>query len=88
VFTQSPVGLEFSLALLHWPPSLIRTHHLSRDPLVQIGHQDFVCCGPKVRPLLLSTPVTSPMCRRHRRVLYTQKVVQPVVPGRRGTRAR
>src|SRR5574341_756000 len=39
----------------------------------------FVCFGPRLRPRLLRITVTSPMCRRHRRVLYTQKVLQPLV---------
>jgi hypothetical protein len=41
VFTQSQVRLQLPMDLLHRPSSLIRTHHLSRRPLVQIGRQDF-----------------------------------------------
>src|SRR5918995_566392 len=41
VFPQSQVRLEVPSDLLHWPPTLIRTHHLSRRPLGEIGHEDF-----------------------------------------------
>ena len=41
VAAQPKVRLELAVDLLHGPPSLVRTHDLSRDPLVQIGHQDF-----------------------------------------------
>ena len=34
-----------------------------------------------VTPFLLRTTVTSPTCRRHKRVLYTQKVLRPLIPG-------
>src|SRR6266481_2163750 len=34
----------------------------------------FVGVGPRVRPRFLRTTVTSPRCRRPRRVLYPQKV--------------
>jgi len=50
VCTQFQGGLEFPLNLLHRPPSLIRTHHLSGDPLVQMGHQDFRRFGADVTP--------------------------------------
>jgi hypothetical protein len=40
--------------------------------------------GPTLRPFFLRPTVTSPTCRSHRRVLDTQKVLQPCVPGRRG----
>src|SRR5918992_2070246 len=50
VFTQSQVGLEFPIDLLHGPSSLVCTYHLSRDPLVQIGHQDFCIFRADVTP--------------------------------------
>src|SRR3954451_9588156 len=52
VCTQSQVGLEFPIDLLHGPSSLVCTDHLSRDPLVQIGHQDFCMFGADVTPSL------------------------------------
>ena len=50
VLAQPEVRLQLAINLFHWPPSLIRPHHLSRDPLVQIGHQDFRMLGAKVTP--------------------------------------
>src|SRR5215471_1222617 len=50
VCPQAQVRLEFSIDLLHWPPSLIRAHHLSPRPLVQIGHQDFRMLWAQVTP--------------------------------------
>ena len=80
VCTQAQVGLEFSIDLLHGPLTLIGTNHLSRDLLVQIGHQTFRLFWAQVPPSLTqhhSTTVTSPMCGRYRRVLDTQQVGQP-----------
>src|SRR5712692_3712167 len=50
VLAQPEVRLQLAIDLFHWPPSLIRTHHLSRDPLVQIGHQDFRLFWAEVTP--------------------------------------
>src|SRR5712692_3426850 len=50
VLAQPEVRLQLTIALFHWPPSLIRTHHLSRDPLVQSGHQDFRLFWAEVTP--------------------------------------
>src|SRR4029434_412523 len=50
VYTQSPVGLEFSIDLLHGPSALVGTDHLSRNPFVQIGHQDFGIFWADVTP--------------------------------------
>jgi hypothetical protein len=41
VLTQPEVRLQLAVDLFHRPPSLVGTDYLSRDPLVQIGHQDF-----------------------------------------------
>jgi hypothetical protein len=45
--SSAPYGF---MALLHGPPALIRTHHLSRRPFVQSGHQDFRLFEPQVTP--------------------------------------
>src|SRR5687767_9871576 len=50
VFTQAKVGLEFPIDLLHGPSALVCTDHLSRNPLVQIGHQDFGMFWAEVTP--------------------------------------
>ena len=50
VLPQPEVCLQFPIDLLHGPPSLIGTHHLSRRPLVQIGHQDFRMVWADVSP--------------------------------------
>ena len=50
VGTRSQVGLEFPIDLLHGPSALVCTDHLSRDPLVQIGHEDFVLFRARVSP--------------------------------------
>ena len=50
VLAQPEVCLQLAIDLFHRPPSLVRTHHLSRDPLVQIGHQDFRMFGADVSP--------------------------------------
>ena len=47
---QSQGSLEFPIDLLHGPSTLVGTDHLSGDPLVQIGHQDFRLLGAKVTP--------------------------------------
>ena len=47
---QSQVCLEFPLDLLHRPPALVCTYHLSRRPLVQIGHQEFRLLRAQVPP--------------------------------------
>src|SRR2546426_6197666 len=50
VLAQPEVGLQLAIDLFYWPPSLICTYHLSRDPLVQIGHQDFRMFRAQVTP--------------------------------------
>ena len=50
VCTQSQVGLEFPIDLLYGPSALIGTDHLSRNPFVQIGHQDFCMFWAGVTP--------------------------------------
>src|SRR5215471_7841172 len=50
VLAQAQVGLEFSIDLLYGPSSLVGTDYLSRDPLVQIGHQDFRMFRADVTP--------------------------------------
>jgi hypothetical protein len=50
VCPQSQVSLKFPMDLLHGPPALVCTDHLSRDPLVQIGHQDFCLFRAQVPP--------------------------------------
>src|SRR5918999_789209 len=52
VLSQPQVRLQLPIDLLHGPPSLIRRHHLSRGPLVQIGHQDFRMLRADVSPFL------------------------------------
>src|SRR5438128_6687919 len=52
VCTPAQVRLELPMDSLHRPPSLIRTHHLSRRPLVQSGHQDFRMLRAQVPPSL------------------------------------
>jgi hypothetical protein len=41
ICSQSQVSLKFPMDLLHRPPALVWTDYLSREPFVQIGHQDF-----------------------------------------------
>src|SRR5215470_15852355 len=41
VLTQPEVRLQLPVDLFHRPSALVCTDHLSRDPLVEIGHQDF-----------------------------------------------
>src|SRR5437588_3617098 len=50
VLAQPKVRLQLAVDLFHWPPSLICRHYLSRDPLVQIGHQDFRMVWAEVTP--------------------------------------
>src|SRR6266571_6745832 len=50
VSSQPKVRLQLPIDLRHGPPSLIGTHHLSRRPLVQIGHQDFRMFRADVSP--------------------------------------
>ena len=50
VCTQSQVGLEFPIDLLYGPSALLGTDHLSRNPFVQIGHQDFCMFWAGVTP--------------------------------------
>ena len=50
VCPQSQVRLEFPIDLLHGPSALVGTDHLSRDPLVQIGHEDFRLLLAQVTP--------------------------------------
>src|SRR4029434_3338343 len=50
VGTQSQVRLEFPIDLLYGPSALIGTDHLSRNPFVQIGHQDFCLFWAGVTP--------------------------------------
>src|SRR5262245_55326870 len=51
VFSQPKVRLQLPIDLLHGPPALIGTPHLSRRPLVEIGHQDFRMFRADVSPL-------------------------------------
>src|ERR671934_100417 len=53
---------------LHWY-ALITCRGIHSSRLVT---RIFVRFGPMLRPRLLRTTVTSPMCRRHRRVLYSR----------------
>src|SRR5689334_4087707 len=50
VLTQAQVGLEFPIDLLYGPSALVCTYHLSRNPFVQIGHQDFRLLRAEVTP--------------------------------------
>ena len=50
VLTQPEVCLQLAVDLFHRPPSLVGTDYLSRDPLVQIGHQDFCLFRAQVPP--------------------------------------
>src|SRR5215216_3351622 len=50
VLAQPEVCLQLAIDLFYRPPSLVRTYHLSRDPLVQIGHQDFRLLRAQVSP--------------------------------------
>src|ERR671935_1201071 len=52
VCPQSQVSLEFPIDVLHGPSALVGPDHLSRDPLVQLGHQDFRLLGAKVTPFV------------------------------------
>src|SRR4029450_3628468 len=52
VLAQPQIRLQLAVDLFHGPPSLVRTYHLSRNPLVQIGHQDFRLSGAEVSPSL------------------------------------
>jgi hypothetical protein len=49
---QPEVCLQLAVDLLHRPPSLVRTYYLSRNPLVQLGPQDFRLLGGEVPPSL------------------------------------
>src|SRR5712691_143910 len=57
VLVQSEVHLQLALELLHWPSSLRYTHHLSRRPLVPIGHEDFRMVQADVTPFFSSGPL-------------------------------
>src|SRR5215471_6595763 len=50
VLTQPEVRLQLAVDLFHRPSSLVGTDYLSRDPLVQIGHQDFRMFRANVTP--------------------------------------
>ena len=50
VLAQPEVGLQLAVDLFHGPSALVCTHHLSRDPLVEIGHQDFRLLWADVTP--------------------------------------
>src|SRR5919206_1059101 len=69
--TQSQVGLEFSIDLLHGPSALVRTDSLPREPVVQMGHQTFRPFRATVSPALTQnhSAVTdvpqTPACARH-----------------------
>src|SRR6516165_11433756 len=52
VLAQSEVRLQLAVDLFHGPASLVRTDHLSRNPLVQIGHPDFRLFRAEVAPSL------------------------------------
>ena len=41
VLAQAEVGLQLAVDLFDRPSSLVCPYHLSRNPFVQIGHQDF-----------------------------------------------
>jgi hypothetical protein len=56
VCTQAQVSLEFPIDLLYRPPSSICLYHLSRRPLVQMGHQDFCMFWAEVPPFFYSRP--------------------------------
>jgi hypothetical protein len=47
---QSQVSLKFPMDLLHRLLASVCTNHLSRDPLVQIGHHDFCLFRAQVPP--------------------------------------
>jgi hypothetical protein len=71
VCPQSQVHLEFPLALLHGPSALLGTDHLSRDPLVPSGHEDFCLLQVQVTPSftqhhrdITDVPQTQ-VCARH-----------------------
>ena len=50
VLTQPEVRLQLAVDLFHRPSSVVGTDYLSRDPLVQIGHQDFRLFRAQVTP--------------------------------------
>ena len=50
VLTQPEVRLQLTVDLFHRPSALVGTDDLSRDPLVQIGHQDFRMFRADVTP--------------------------------------
>jgi hypothetical protein len=50
MLAQPKVGFQRSVDLLHRPSSLVCPYHLSRDPLVQIGHQAFRLLRAEVAP--------------------------------------
>ena len=50
VLAPPEVRLQLAVDLFHRPSSLVGTDSLSREPLVQIGHQDFRMLGAKVTP--------------------------------------
>src|SRR5215813_10363287 len=41
VRAQTEVGLQLAVDLFDGPSALVCPYHLSRNPFVQIGHQDF-----------------------------------------------
>ena len=50
VLAQPEVRLQRAVDLFHRPSALVGTDHLSRDPLVEIGHQDFRMLWADVPP--------------------------------------
>src|SRR5919201_2908851 len=50
VLAQPEVRLQLPVDLLHRPSALVGTDHLSRDPLGEIGHEDFRMLGADVTP--------------------------------------
>jgi hypothetical protein len=56
VCPQAQVRLEFPLDVLHGPSAVVGTAHLSRAPLVQIGHEDFCRCRAQVPPSFTQHP--------------------------------
>lgn len=50
MLAQPEVRLQLAIDLFHRPSASIRTPHLSRNPLVQIGHQDFRLLRAQVPP--------------------------------------
>src|SRR5919201_4213424 len=50
VLAQPEVCLQLTVDLFHGPSALVGTDHLSRDPFVEIGHQDLRLLRADVTP--------------------------------------